>query len=228
VTCSIRVAVLTALVTAALAAPAGLGGAAVQAAPTLPSVRFIPAPPMATSPVSIEAPPAVLQDRSVTGGSDGVALWGGRLTSTVAPATGAWPLRPRPRVVGDFAPPETRWGAGHRGVDLAGHPGQTVRSARAGIVTFAGRIAGRGVVVVSHGSTRTTYEPVSADVDVGDVVDEGAPLGRLERFGSHCFPRACLHWGLIRGEAYLDPLTLVGAGRVRLLPWSERLVPLVP
>jgi hypothetical protein len=48
-------------------------------------------------------------------------------------------------------------------------------------------------------------------------------IGRLELFGSHCFPRSCLHWGLIEGETYLDPLTLVGAGPVRLLPLSVRL-----
>ena len=69
------------------------------------------------------------------------------------------------------------------------------------------------------GSTRTTYEPVSAVVAVGDVVPAGAMIGRLQVFGSHCFPRSCLHWGLIEGrEHYLDPLTLVGAGPVRLLP----------
>lgn len=37
---------------------------------------------------------------------------------------------------------------------------------------------------------------------------------------SHCFPRACLHWGWLRGETYLDPLELVGAGPVRLVPWQ--------
>ena len=56
-------------------------------------------------------------------------------------------------------------------------------------------------------------------VAVGDVVPAGAMIGRLQVFGSHCFPRSCLHWGLIEGrEHYLDPLTLVGAGPVRLLP----------
>ncbi len=54
----------------------------------------------------------------------------------------------------------------------------------------------------------------------------GAVLGRLEVFGSHCFPRSCLHWGLIEGaERYLDPLTLVGAGPVRLLPLDGSLAP---
>lgn len=145
--------------------------------------------------------------------------------AAVAPAAGAeddpvgvWPLRPAPEVVERFDPPDQPWGAGHRGVDLAGRPGQVVRSALPGRVVFAGRIAGRGVVTVGHGSTRTTYEPVTARVRVGDEVVAGGPVGRLEQVGSHCFPRACLHWGWLRGEVYLDPLRLVGAGPVRLLP----------
>lgn len=137
----------------------------------------------------------------------------------VGPSTGGWPLEPRPEVVRGFDPPATPWGSGHRGVDLAGHLGEPVLSARAGRVAFAGRLAGRGVVVVDHGSTRTTYEPVAALVHVGDRVAAGAVLGRLELVGSHCFPRTCLHWGLVAGaQHYLDPLTLVGAAPVRLLP----------
>lgn len=131
---------------------------------------------------------------------------------------GVWPLQPEPVVVDRFDAPDQPWGAGHRGVDLAGRPGQVVRSALPGRVVFAGRIAGRGVVTVGHGSTRTTYEPVSAGVQVGDEVAAGAPVGRLEQAGSHCFPRTCLHWGWLRGEVYLDPLRLVGGGPVRLLP----------
>jgi murein DD-endopeptidase MepM/ murein hydrolase activator NlpD len=129
-----------------------------------------------------------------------------------------WPLSPHPEVVAGFDPPAAEWSAGHRGVDLLGASGQTVRAARAGTVTFAGRIAGRGVVVVDHGTTRTTYEPVEATVRVGDRVRADDPIGRLGRFGSHCWPRSCLHWGLLEGETYLDPLSLVTAGPVRLQP----------
>ena len=137
-----------------------------------------------------------------------------------APSTGVWPLLPRPAVVAHFEPPTVRWGAGHRGVDLAGHVGQPVRAALGGTVTFVGRIAGRGVVVVGHGRTRTTYQPVLPTASPGDHVSAGDVIGRLSGAGSHCAPRACLHWGLRRGEAYLDPLTLVDAPRpVRLLPW---------
>jgi murein DD-endopeptidase MepM/ murein hydrolase activator NlpD len=131
---------------------------------------------------------------------------------------GVWPLAPRPSVVRGFDPPQLRWGRGHRGVDLLGTAGQPVRTALGGRVAFAGRLAGRGVVVVDHGGLRTTYEPVRSTVHPGDLVGRGDRIGVLQRGMSHCFPRACLHWGLLRGRTYLNPLTLVGAGPLRLLP----------
>ena len=135
---------------------------------------------------------------------------------------GQWPLRPQPEVVQRFDPPDSPYGAGHRGVDLLGHVGQQVHAALGGTVTYAGMLAGRGVVVVSHGTTRTTYEPVTATVVVGQPVAAGGTLGSLDLPGSHCFPRACLHWGWIAGDTYLDPLRLVGLGPVRLLPlWRD-------
>lgn len=136
----------------------------------------------------------------------------------VAAPEGVWPLDPRPSVVGGFAPPASPWAAGHRGVDLSGRVGQPVRAALGGTVSFAGPLAGRGVLVVAHGATRTTYEPVAALVAVGARVARGEVVGALEGGGSHCAPAACLHWGWRRGETYLDPLLLVGGGPVRLLP----------
>lgn len=138
-----------------------------------------------------------------------------------APAgSGTWPLEP-PSVLRDFDPPSSAYGAGHRGVDLIGRAGEPVRATLAGRITFAGSLAGRGVVVVDHGTTRTTYEPVRASVEVGDRVPRGGGLGHLQSVGSHCAPVTCLHWGLIETETYLDPLTLVGAGPVRLLPFLD-------
>ena len=75
---------------------------------------------------------------------------------------------------------------------------------------------------MDHGDgLRTTYQPVTARVARGDVVRQGDVLGMLETGAGHCFPATCLHWGLRRGSTYLDPLTWLGAVRVRLLPvWS--------
>jgi murein DD-endopeptidase MepM/ murein hydrolase activator NlpD len=148
----------------------------------------------------------------------------GALGAPVDPVpVGVWPLQPTPQAVRAFDPPDTTFGAGHRGVDLAGSVGGPVFSALAGRVSFAGPLAGRGVVVVDHGPTRTTYEPVAAAVTVGQPVLRGQRIGTLELAGSHCFPRACLHWGWRRGETYLDPLLLVGGGPIRLLPlWRDQ------
>jgi len=135
---------------------------------------------------------------------------------------GVWPLDPQPEVIERFGPPDTPFSAGHRGVDLLGTPGQGIRAALPGRISFAGRVAGRAVVVVDHGPTRTTYEPVTTDLTVGTTVQAGHLIGELQLVGSHCFPRSCLHWGWIEGETYLDPLLLVGVRRVRLLPlWQS-------
>ena len=56
------------------------------------------------------------------------------LLGAAVPAAGAeeqprgeWPLRPEPEVMVSerFDPPDSPYGAGHRGVDLLGHVGQT-------------------------------------------------------------------------------------------------------
>jgi plasmid stability protein len=130
-----------------------------------------------------------------------------------------WPLAGTPPVVRAFDPPAAPWLPGHRGVDLAGAPNDPVRAAAAGVVAFAGTVAGRGVVSVDHaGGLRTTYEPVTADVQISDVVRLGSPLGTLDAGHAGCNAAACLHWGLRRGATYLDPLLLLRPLRVRLKP----------
>lgn len=171
------------------------------------------------------------------------ALFAGAGAMAAVPAAAAdegpwrWPLDGQPVVLAGFAPPAERWGAGHRGVDLQAEPGDAVRAAGAGRVTYAGMLAGRGVVTVTHGELRTTYEPVRTAVSVGTLVEAGDRLGELSGVAGHCAPRSCLHWGLLHGDVYLDPLALVDQGPVRLLPLlptaagSPRLVvplPVVP
>lgn len=134
-----------------------------------------------------------------------------------SPAWGS-PLSAPPAVARPFAPPESRFGSGHRGVDLSGPPGGPVLAAGAGRVSYAGLLAGRPVVVVSHGELRTTYEPVSPTVAVDQSVNAGERIGTLEPGHPGCSTPACLHWGLRQGEQYLDPLSLLGRTPVRLLP----------
>lgn len=130
----------------------------------------------------------------------------------------SWPLAGPHEVSRPFAPPASRYGAGHRGADLPAEAGAGVRAAAAGRVSYAGLLGGRGVVVVVHGDLRTTYEPVTASVAVGSAVAAGTEIGRLEPGHAGCPVAACLHWGLRRGEDYLDPVGLVDRSPARLLP----------
>ena len=136
---------------------------------------------------------------------------------TLGPWT--WPLAGRPPVLRPFDRPDTPYGPGHRGVDLGGSPGDRVLSAGPGVVAFAGVVAGRGVVTVAHpGGLRTTYEPLVSWIRAGSRVRPGSAIGLLAPGHPGCPRPACLHWGLLRGRDYLDPLSLLRRGPVRLLP----------
>jgi murein DD-endopeptidase MepM/ murein hydrolase activator NlpD len=126
------------------------------------------------------------------------------------------------RVRTPFNPPADRYGRGHLGVDLAASAGVAVLAAGAATVRFAGPVAGRGVVVLVHpDGVSTEYEPVAAVVAAGQRVLAGQRIGVLRGAHRSCAPATCLHWGARRGEAYLDPMSLLRPlGVVRLLPWN--------
>lgn len=152
----------------------------------------------------------------------------GLLAALVVGALGwSWPLGSPdepPTVIAPFDPPPADWLPGHRGVDLAGAPGGSVRAAGSGVVVHAGPVAHRDVVSIAHPSgLRTTYEPVNPEVAPGTIVRAGQVIGTLAApdtgyAHASCAGRPCLHWGARRGETYIDPLWLVQPPRVRLLP----------
>ena len=99
------------------------------------------------------------------------------------------------------------------------HPGRSC-GPPGGTVVFAGVLAGRGVVSVAHpGGLRTTYEPVTATVAVGDVVARGRPTrhagGRPPGLSGGGLPAL----GPARGATSTSTRwPCSGSGRVRLLP----------
>jgi murein DD-endopeptidase MepM/ murein hydrolase activator NlpD len=130
-------------------------------------------------------------------------------------AGATWPVTPA-SVVRPYEP-TTRYGPGHRGVDLAAEPGDEVRAALPGRVAVAGPVAGRPLVVLQHrGPMRTTYLPVAPRVEVGDRVSRGQVIGVVATPAHGAGD--CLHWGVRVGDDYLDPLSLVRSQRVVLLP----------
>lgn len=138
-----------------------------------------------------------------------------------AAGTWRWPLDGPVHVLRGFDPPAFPWGSGHRGVDLAARANQPVYAAGAGRIGYVGRIAGRGIVTVVHDSRRTTYLPVRATVRRAARVTAGQRIGTVQAGLRHCGTQVCLHWGLLRGAHYLDPLALLRTGPIRLLPLRD-------
>ena len=121
----------------------------------------------------------------------------------------SWPLSPRPAVLRAFDPPARPWLSGHRGVDLrASHDGAPVTSPASGAVSFAGVVVDRPVITIDHGrGLRSSFEAVRSDLERGAAVAEGDVLGWIQP--GHCTPAPCVHWGVRRGDEYLNPLALV-------------------
>lgn len=136
------------------------------------------------------------RDGIVAGERSAATRWGAGLA--VRPVPGP--------AVRAFDPPATRFGAGHRGVDLRAASGEPVVAAMGGTVTFAGRVAGVSWVTVDHGGgLDTTYGPIEPRlVGAGEVVAPGEWLGFLAAGARH------LDWGARLHGDYIDPLGLLG------------------
>ena len=123
--------------------------------------------------------------------------------------TWKWPVSPEPAVIRAFDPPDKPWMSGHRGVDLAAaHDGVPVTSPEAGTVSFAGLVVDRPVITIDHGNgLRSSFEPVESPLTAGAAVAKGDVIGTL--LPGHCRTVACLHWGVRRGDEYVNPLEFV-------------------
>jgi murein DD-endopeptidase MepM/ murein hydrolase activator NlpD len=128
--------------------------------------------------------------------------------ASVAAPSWQWPLVPRPEVLRAFDPPPKPWMSGHRGVDLAAASDLApVMSPAAGTVSFVGVVVDRPVITIDHGSgLRSSFEPVESTLAAGSLVMEGQVIGTA--IPGHCVT-PCVHWGVRRGEAYINPLQFV-------------------
>ena len=144
------------------------------------------------------------------------------------PAAGSSWTRPVPGpVVRAFVAPRSRYGAGHRGTDLAAAPGTPVLAAGAGRVVFAGSVAGTLHVVVDHGDGLKTSVSFLATIAVraGVTVAPGAVLGTAGGSGpDHAV--GVVHFALRVHDEYVDPMRLFTAldltKAVHLAPVQDR------
>ena len=102
-----------------------------------------------------------------------------------------------------FRSPDDPYGPGNRGIEYDTEPGDVVRAAAAGIVVFAGPVAGELHVTVDHGggvvSSYSYLERISVRVDSG--VSQGQVIGLA---GDR------LHFGVRVDGSYVDPGRFIG------------------
>lgn len=119
-----------------------------------------------------------------------------------------WPVDP-PRLVRTFVAPETRYSAGHRGVDIAAVIDAEVVAPADGTVHFVGQVAGRPVVSLRHaGGFVSSIEPVASSLSAGDSVSRSQPIGTVWHGEFHC-ASPCVHFGVRLLGEYVSPLLLL-------------------
>lgn len=107
-----------------------------------------------------------------------------------------------------FRPPACRWCPGNRGIDYSVTPGTPVHAAGSGTVDFAGPVGTALFVVVGHpDGLRTTYAFLQfVSVSVGQPVTTATVVGAAG---------PDLHFGVRRGDTYLDPEPLLAERRLK-------------
>jgi murein DD-endopeptidase MepM/ murein hydrolase activator NlpD len=66
----------------------------------------------------------------------------------------------------------------------------------------------RPVITIDHGNgLRSSFEPVESSLARGAVVVRGDVIGTV--LPGHCNTLPCVHWGVRRGDEYINPLSLV-------------------
>ncbi|WFR66415.1 M23 family metallopeptidase [Curtobacterium flaccumfaciens] len=126
------------------------------------------------------------------------------ITADTGSAPWRWPTGTRV-VSRPWEAPADDYAAGHRGIDVPAALGTAASAVDDGTVTFAGSVAGRGVVTIDHGGgLRSTLDSVTPEVSAGDTVVQGDAVGRVS--AGHCPATApCLHLGARLDERYVDP-----------------------
>lgn len=151
-----------------------------------------------------------------------IAIGSGSAATSAGAGGWTWPVVGP--VIQAFDRPDTPYGSGHRGIDIAAEVGTTIVAPADGTVTFAGPIGGYLFLTIDHGGgLSSTYSWLSAKlIRKGDRVLQDQPIA-LTGWGHPGAPVPHLHLGVKLDGAYVDPLSYLGlvslASFVRLAPF---------
>lgn len=150
------------------------------------------------------------------------AVWGllvlFRQPPAVAAEGGGWTWPVSGRVIRSYSNDTSRPYAGgmHRGIDIGAQTGTRVTAARAGAVTFAGRLGSSGLTVAvktADGRYSTSYLHLERiAVARGASVSGGDEIGAVGATGLEPGEEPHLHFGVRLADsdrAYVDPLSLL-------------------
>lgn len=129
----------------------------------------------------------------------------------LAATSGTWSWPVHGPILRDFEPPETPYGSGHRGIDIAVPLGTVVHAPEGAVVSFAGSVGGQLFVTLDHGGQlESTYSWLGSTlVRRGDVVARGQAIATTGT-GHTGSTVPHLHVGVKLADVYVDPLDYLG------------------
>lgn len=126
-----------------------------------------------------------------------------------------WPLQ-HVHVVHSFDLPAQPWLAGNRGVDLQAAHDDVLIAPADGVIAVVGKVGGKDVVTIRHGTYRSTFEPAISERQVGQIVKQGEAFAVVKGHSNHC-DEHCVHWGVKRDKRqYADPTSFIKRLRITM------------
>ncbi len=114
----------------------------------------------------------------------------------------------------NYVLPASKWGAGHRGIDLLVKDQEQIKSPFSGTVHFQGKVVDRNVLTLKSSSgLLASFEPICSNLSAGDEVTKGDQIGHYcagaENYEEHC--EMCIHFSVRSEHGYLNPLLFVSS-----------------
>jgi murein DD-endopeptidase MepM/ murein hydrolase activator NlpD len=149
----------------------------------------------------------------------------GALAPLPARAAGDWPWPVVGPVIRAFDPPDSPFGRGHRGIDVAVPFGTPVLAPAAGVVTFSGPVGGHLFLTIDHGGGLTSsYSWLSRLVVRRNALVVAGDVIALTGWGHPGEPVPHLHVGVRLDDVYQNPVDFLAPLEVwrfiRLAPFD--------